>query len=79
MQQLWLNSNSLVGTIPNELGRLIAMETFEIEGNNLSGTVPELLCELKQFFSLEKFGADCSALEVRGQAKDICFPKVVKF
>jgi hypothetical protein len=42
----------------------MAMETLEVQGNNLTGDFPEGICSLKDFGYLDKLGADCAELQV---------------
>ena len=41
LQELWLNSNRLTGSIPN-LSSLTALEVLHLSGNELSGEIPDL-------------------------------------
>jgi len=42
-----LDSNQLTGTIPAELGALSSLETLWLEFNNLSGSMPQDVCNLR--------------------------------
>ena len=64
MQQLWLNDNQLSGSVPEELGTLLFMSTFEVEGNSLTGTMPGAICNNFDIGFLGKLGADCSDVDV---------------
>jgi Leucine-rich repeat (LRR) protein len=50
LSSLWLNSNQLSSTIPTELGLLSNLDasyTIRFGNNNLSGSVPSELCQLR--------------------------------
>ena len=41
MRQLELDNNLLQGNLPRELARLDNLETFHLQNNNLSGSIPD--------------------------------------
>jgi hypothetical protein len=53
---LSLNDNRLTGNIPNELGKLINLESLFLQGNRLTGEVPPSIVNLKSLFY---FQVDC--------------------
>lgn len=58
MTRLQIQNNEFTGTIPATLGRLAVMEQFTAEGNKLTGSVPNSVCELTKDF-LRQFVVDC--------------------
>lgn len=61
LKEMWLFDNKLVGTIPTEFGNLRKMSIFQVEGNDLTGTMPSALCNS---FLLTVLGADCAEVTV---------------
>ena len=45
----------MTGSIPTELGRLTALTRLELNANDLTGTMPKEICNLK----LDELVADC--------------------
>mmetsp|Transcript_6055 Transcript_6055/g.13515 ORF Transcript_6055/g.13515 Transcript_6055/m.13515 type:complete len:150 (+) Transcript_6055:757-1206(+) len=56
---LWLHVNQLSGAVPHELGRLEQLTSLRLEGNHLSGLVPEAVCDLRTIYKLEVFRVNC--------------------
>jgi len=44
MIQMFLYDNAFTGMIPSELGNLSLMSTLQLEGNDLTGTMPDEIC-----------------------------------
>jgi hypothetical protein len=44
--QVWLYTNEITGTIPTEFGAWSNLLLFQLEGNNVNGTMPEEICAL---------------------------------
>lgn len=59
LETLYLDDNKLKGHVPSEFGKLTNLKTFRIQENDLSGDIPSQFCELKTFFKLTYFAADC--------------------
>ena len=57
------------GTVPTEIGNLRRMEIFQVEGNDLTGVMPDEVCANTQFPAeeLNILGADCSEVSVSSQ------------
>ena len=51
----------LTGTIPNGLGRSTDLRIFTLQGTNITGTVPETVCDLVNAGTLEALIADCGS------------------
>lgn len=66
IEDLWLFGNQLTGTVPTEMGNLRRMKFFQIEGNDITGVMPDEVCSNTQFPSevLTVLGADCSEVSV---------------
>lgn len=70
MKQIWMYDNDLTGTIPTELGQLAALRLLQVEGNMLSGSMPDEVCANTVFpRPLETLGADCN---IGGITCDCC-------
>jgi len=52
LQDLWLDDNSLTGTIPSSLGSLSELQRLYLQGNSLTGTIPPSLGELSELYRL---------------------------
>jgi hypothetical protein len=50
-----LYANQLSGTIPSELGKLKQLQSLDLHDNNLVGSMPKEICNLK----LKELVADC--------------------
>ncbi|VEU42100.1 unnamed protein product [Pseudo-nitzschia multistriata] len=61
LEKLIVNNNNLVGTVPNSFGRIKTLTDVSLQGNNLSGSVPESVCWLREE-NLEVLTADCEEL-----------------
>jgi hypothetical protein len=58
--QLNLHTNSrLTGTIPSELGKLSKLEGLRFQSTELSGTMPNEICQLRNL-RLKALEADCN-------------------
>ncbi|KAF5726022.1 hypothetical protein HS088_TW23G00759 [Tripterygium wilfordii] len=44
---LWLYESNLIGEIPDMIGEMVALESFDLSGNNLTGNLPTGLFMLK--------------------------------
>lgn len=58
MTRLQVQKNRFTGTIPGAWGKLDQMEQLTAEGNLLTGTIPNSVCELTRDF-LRQFVVDC--------------------
>ena len=56
-----LGQNDLTRGIPVSLGESLALSELALEGNTLTGHVPEEICALTEIGSLEALTADCYA------------------
>ena len=56
-----LGQNGFTGGVPASLGENQALASLALEGNPLTGEVPEELCALTQNGSLVSLTADCEA------------------
>jgi len=70
MERLQLPYNFLLGSIPDELGNLNSLKTLLLEGNDLTGTMPESVCALRQndnltgsSQALDLLSVDCDEVE----------------
>eukprot|EP00536_Pseudo-nitzschia_multiseries_P005671 jgi/Psemu1/254720/estExt_Genewise1Plus.C_1090018 len=65
VESLLLDANFLTGTIPSELGNLIHAEQMNFRKNQLTGSVTQELCDLRDVGDLnelvvdERIGCDC--------------------
>lgn len=59
LEKLLINDNKFDGTIPNIFEKMSALLQFTLQGNELSGSVPESVCSLRED-SLEVLTADCA-------------------
>ena len=58
-----LRYNELTGAIPAELGDLTNLMVLALEGNsNLSGEMPQEICQLAMDWKLDTLSLDCSAV-----------------
>ena len=63
LQDLYLNDNTLTGTIPSPVpGQLPNITEILLNGNRLSGDVPDGLCDLREALPIQFFAlhADCN-------------------
>ena len=53
--------NEFTGTVPEEMGNLTMMTTFNLHENSFSGTMPESVCDLREGNGglLKSLIADC--------------------
>ncbi|XVF87260.1 hypothetical protein PTKIN_Ptkin18bG0104700 [Pterospermum kingtungense] len=51
-----LEANMFSGTIPPDIGKLVNLETFRINGNDINGTIPDFIQNWKQLQRLEMCG-----------------------
>lgn len=58
MTRLQVQKNDFTGTIPATWGRMNQLEQFTAEGNKLTGTIPNSVCQLRDDF-LKQFVVDC--------------------
>ncbi len=70
-----IQNNTLSGTIPNNTAtQLPKLESLKFEANNLSGSVPDGLCGLKNTGKLDFISADCvSEILCEEDCCDLCF------
>jgi hypothetical protein len=63
MEALWLSNNSLTGSIPSEFSKLSLLQTFHVEGNELTGEMPTAICALRDTFggNITSLTSDCVA------------------
>jgi Leucine-rich repeat (LRR) protein len=61
IQVAMLDNNALSGTIPSGIGSLTQLRALTLHGNNLHGTMPESVCQLRKFNggNLDYLMADC--------------------
>jgi len=60
MKQMWMYDNDLTGTIPSQLGNLVALRLLQVEGNAFTGIMPPEICVNTVFpRQLDVLGADC--------------------
>ena len=54
--------NHIHGTVPSELGQLSQLHKVQVHGTDLTGTIPENICELRggRNEGLISFVADCA-------------------
>merc|ERR1712071_36290 len=66
LQILVLDDNSLTGTLPTELGLLKNLEYFSITGNELTGNVPNEICDITESQGggfLQTLDVDCESVD----------------
>lgn len=64
LQKLWLYGNQLTGAVPTEYGRFSRLAVLQVEGNLMTGTMPQEVCNNRDTNPLggllETLGADCA-------------------
>lgn len=59
LKKLYLENNLLTGRIPGTLHHLKHLEMLKLHGNDLTGTVPSKVCDLRLNKDLAVFSVDC--------------------
>jgi Leucine-rich repeat (LRR) protein len=62
LTRLWLQNNQLTGRLPTALNVLTQLQELRLEGNQLSGTISQSLCDRRGqgYQKLEVLTVDCS-------------------
>ena len=61
LRKVMLSSNTLTGTLPDDVGRMASLTELRVESNELSGTVSSGVCGLIASGSLDTLVSDCDA------------------
>uniref|UniRef100_A0A7S1VI90 L domain-like protein n=1 Tax=Grammatophora oceanica TaxID=210454 RepID=A0A7S1VI90_9STRA len=75
LEQLRLRENSMTGTVPTELGRCTSLRLAWLHLNELSGSMPESVCQLRGNVGsgrLEVLQTDCSGTPAPFQCDSDC-------
>ena len=62
-ERLIIDTNNFTGTIPDNFADMSALREFRAYHNNLAGTFPGSICQLKTDHDLEFLAIDCKEVE----------------
>jgi Leucine Rich Repeat len=71
-EALNLSSNKLSGGLPSQLGELFKLRELQLDGNNLTGKVPDEVCALTTGDSLHSFKTDCRSGDIKCDCCTAC-------
>jgi Leucine-rich repeat (LRR) protein len=74
LEDLFLSSNSLIGTVPEiDPGDLLQLDEFLIQENDLTGSMPQSICDLRTAGALTNLFADCGGPDPQIECEfDVC-------